>query len=64
MHAQNYCCDKLAADVYLLRYQSALVDQQEEASEFAKRCSVWVLTHGRWQLKYHQGTACAPFALV
>ncbi|KNC65508.1 DUF4440 domain-containing protein [Pseudoalteromonas ardens] len=64
VHAQNYSCDKLAPDVYLLRYQCALVGQHGEACEFAKRCSIWVLAQGRWQLKYHQGTACAPFVLV
>ncbi|KAF7781279.1 hypothetical protein PRUB_b0441 [Pseudoalteromonas rubra] len=64
VHAQNYSCDKLAPDVYLLRYQCALVGQHGAVSEFAKRCSIWVLAQGRWQLKYHQGTACAPFALV
>ncbi|WP_125780666.1 DUF4440 domain-containing protein [Pseudoalteromonas rubra] len=64
VHSQSYCCNTLAPGVCLLRYQSALVDEEGEACNFAERCSVWVLTGEQWQLKYHQGTACAPFELV
>ncbi|ALU45919.1 nuclear transport factor 2 family protein [Pseudoalteromonas rubra] len=64
VYSQNYHCNELAPGVHLLHYQSALVDKEGKASEFAQRCSVWVLEGDKWQLKYHQGTACAPFELT
>ncbi|BBN82239.1 hypothetical protein PA25_22240 [Pseudoalteromonas sp. A25] len=63
VHSQQYECIKLAPGVYLLKYQSALVNGLGVVSDFAKRSSIWIFADTRWQLKYHQGTACPPFAL-
>ncbi|EHJ9990606.1 TPA: DUF4440 domain-containing protein [Vibrio parahaemolyticus] len=63
IHSQRYECIQLEPSVQLLRYESALVSEFGEVSDFAKRCSIWVFTGTCWQLKYHQGTPCSPFDL-
>jgi hypothetical protein len=63
IYSQHYECTQLEPSVQLLRYESALVNESGEASDFAKRCSIWAFTGSGWQLKYHQGTPCEPFDL-
>lgn len=63
VHSQNYKCIQLEPSVQLLKYESALVGEAGEISEYAKRCSIWVFTGTCWQLKYHQGTPCSSFEL-
>ncbi|EHK5111891.1 DUF4440 domain-containing protein [Vibrio parahaemolyticus] len=63
IHSQRYECIQLEPSVQLLRYESALVSEISEVSDFAKRCSIWAFTGTCWQLKYHQGTPCSPFEL-
>ncbi|HCG5537803.1 TPA: DUF4440 domain-containing protein [Vibrio parahaemolyticus] len=63
IHSQRYECIQLEPSVQLLRYESALVSEVGEVSDFAKRCSIWAFTGTCWQLKYHQGTPCSPFDL-
>ncbi|SON51825.1 DUF4440 domain-containing protein [Vibrio tapetis] len=63
IHSQNYECIQLEPAVQLLTYESALVDDSGEASEYAKRSSIWVFTGICWQLKFHQGTPCLPFEI-
>ena len=64
IHSQNYECLLLSPSVHLLKYQTALVSELGDVSNYAKRCSIWVLTEAGWQLKYHQGTPCLPFELT
>ncbi|QUJ70453.1 DUF4440 domain-containing protein (plasmid) [Photobacterium sp. GJ3] len=63
IHSQSYQCIQLEPSVQLLTYESAMVSASGEVSDYAKRCSIWVFTGTCWQLKYHQGTPCAPFKL-
>lgn len=63
VHSQNYECVQLGPSVQLLKYESALISESGEVSDFAKRCSIWTFTGTCWQLRYHQGTPCAPFEL-
>ncbi len=63
IHSQRYECIQLEPSVQLLRYESALVSEFGEVSDFAKRRSIWAFTGTCWQLKYHQGTPCSPFEL-
>ena len=63
IHSQNYECNQLEPSVQLLKYESAVVDETGQVSDYAKRCSIWAFTGLYWQLKYHQGTPCPPFEL-
>lgn len=64
VHSQNYECIPLEPSVQLLKYESAIVSDNGEISNYAKRCSVWAFIGTGWQLKYHQGTPCKPFKLT
>ncbi|WP_047691013.1 nuclear transport factor 2 family protein [Vibrio sp. ZOR0018] len=64
VHSQQYECIQLEPSVQLLKYESALVKESGEVSDYAKRCSIWAFTGSCWQLKYHQGTPCAAFELI
>ncbi|MCG9232525.1 nuclear transport factor 2 family protein [Vibrio diabolicus] len=44
IHSQRYECIHLEPSVQLLRYDSALVSESGEVSDFAKRCSIWAFT--------------------
>lgn len=63
VHSQKYECVQLEPSVQLLKYESALVNECGEISDYAKRCSIWAFTGICWQLMYHQGTPCSPFEL-
>ncbi|MFA9285835.1 DUF4440 domain-containing protein [Comamonas sp. SY3] len=54
--ADGYAATVLAPGVALLTYRSALCDAQGTRSKHTLRSSIWLLTDGRWQLRYHQGT--------
>ena len=56
VYSQKYECIQLEPSVQLLKYESALVKESGEVSDYAKRCSIWAFTGSCWQLKYHQGT--------
>lgn len=63
IHSQKFECIQLEPSVQLLKYETALVDELNEVSSYAKRSSIWVNTGTCWQLKFHQGTPCQPFEL-
>ncbi len=63
VHSQKYECIQLEPSVQLLKYETAHVSKSGEISDYAKRCSIWAFMGTSWQLKYHQGTPCAPFKL-
>lgn len=63
VHSQDYQCVQLEPSSYLLLYQSAIVDEFGEVSNFAKRSSIWVKSERSWMLRYHQGTPCQEFEL-
>ena len=64
VHSQNYKCVELDTTVQLLLYKSALVDENGLVGSYTKRCSIWALVDGLWQLKFHQGTPCESFTLA
>ena len=64
VHSQNYECVALEPTVQLLTYETALIDDSGQVSNFTKRSSIWVLVGELWQLKYHQGTPCDAFEKV
>ncbi|GAL19031.1 hypothetical protein JCM19235_2454 [Vibrio maritimus] len=63
VHSQNYECFELESTVQLLTYETALIDDTGQVSNFTKRSSIWVLVGEFWQLKYHQGTPCDIFEI-
>ncbi len=63
VHSQDYKCQPLESNVQLLTYKTAVIDEQGNATHFAKRSSIWAFTGNSWQMKFHQGTACDPFAI-
>ncbi|MGF1751943.1 DUF4440 domain-containing protein [Vibrio cionasavignyae] len=63
VHSQNYECVALEPTVKLLTYESALIDDSGQGSNFSKRSSIWALVGELWQLKYHQGTPCDVFEI-
>ena len=54
--ADGYAATALAPGVALLTYRSAQADAQGARSKHTLRSSIWLLTDGVWQLRYHQGT--------
>ena len=64
IHSQNYECIQLEPSLQLLKYESALITESGDVSDYAKRCSIWAFTGTCWQLKYHQGTPCSAFELL
>lgn len=54
--ADGYAATELAPGVALLTYRSAQRDAQGLRSKHTLRSSIWLLTDGHWQLRYHQGT--------
>ncbi len=54
--ADGYAATTLSPGVALLTYRSAQCDAQGTRSKHTLRSSIWLLTDGRWQLRYHQGT--------
>lgn len=64
IHSQDYQSILLEPSVHLLLYKTALVSPNGEIGGYAKRASIWAFTGSNWQMKYHQGTPCAPFELI
>jgi len=61
LHAQNFELKKLDRLIYVLMYKSADINNENVASRFAKRSSIWCVNEGQWQMKFHQATAIDPF---
>ena len=55
-----------ALDIRLLNDFTALITYNSivtaDTIEYARRSSVWSLQHGRWRLRFHQGTPFTPAA--
>ncbi len=59
--SQAFSLAEVAPGVALLRYKSAHEDDAGTLTRHTLRSSLWVLSPGGWQLRFHQGTATAPF---
>ena len=49
---EEYNCEKLADDIWFVRYVSVHMD----ADRRALRCSIWQNEDGAWRMVFHQGT--------
>lgn len=52
--ASEFCCRKLAAEVYLLTY--TLIQKQAAGPRRTRRTTIWERTAHGWRILYHQGT--------
>lgn len=57
--ADSYIAAELCKGVALLKYRSALMQEDGSLSHHTLRSSIWVAVGGDWKLRYHQGTAAA-----
>jgi hypothetical protein len=64
IHSQDYQAHPLSETVVMLTYKTAWNDGIGNITRHTKRCSIWVLNEQQWQMRYHQGTPCAAFALT
>ncbi|MEX2962311.1 DUF4440 domain-containing protein [Microbulbifer sp. TYP-18] len=58
--ADNYEVRRLSDECVQLLYRATLKRGDSEPS-YSKRCSIWTMSSGSWQMWYHQGTPCQPF---
>ena len=60
IHARLHGLDirPLSDTIALVTYVSEV--QYGEVTEWANRSSIWDISSGNWQLRFHQGTPCAP----
>jgi hypothetical protein len=59
--AQDFNLEQLAPEVALLTYRSAHVGQAGALERHSIRASIWVLSEGRWRMRFHQGTPTERF---
>lgn len=61
IYADSYEIRKLSEECVQLLYRSTLKRAGNTEILYSKRCSIWTITSGSWQMCYHQGTKCGPF---
>lgn len=59
--AQDFELELLSAELALLTYRSAYIADDQSLQQHTNRSSLWQCTDGRWQMRFHQGTATPPF---
>lgn len=64
IHSQDYQAHPLSDTVVMLTYKTAWNDGIGNITRHTKRSSIWVRNGELWQMRYHQGTPCEPFALT
>jgi hypothetical protein len=60
IRSENFQMARLAEGIVLLTYVSAHLDAEGNAHRHTLRTSIWVLTEGGWQMRFHQGTPTSP----
>ena len=55
--ASAFAATLLSPGVVLLRFRTVLEQPDGTRTKHSLRSSIWLLNQGRWQLRYHQGTA-------
>lgn len=59
--SQDYQADVVTDGLTILTYKSAHMEPDGSLSRFTARMSVWQVADQGWQVRFHQGTPCAPF---
>lgn len=57
IQASAFAATLLSPGVVLLRFRTVLEQPDGTRTKHSLRSSIWLLNQGRWQLRYHQGTA-------
>ncbi|MEZ4635626.1 MAG: nuclear transport factor 2 family protein [Caldilineaceae bacterium] len=60
---QDFVVTELGPNVALLRYRSAHEGADGNCTRHTLRSSLWVNVSGCWQIRFHQGTATAPWVI-
>ena len=61
LHSQDYSLHTRTADSALLIFRSADIATNGGLERHTLRSSLWTFANGKWQLRFHQGTACEAF---
>jgi hypothetical protein len=62
--AQDFVAESVGEKLALLTYRSAHVDGSGGLDRHTNRMSLWQHTERGWQMRFHQGTPTAPFAIT
>ena len=60
--SQDFELRLLAPDVTQLIYRATIEQPDQSTILYSHRCSIWRCNNGSWQMEFHQGTNCDPFA--
>lgn len=59
--SQDFSLHRLASNVALLTYKTAIIDDSGKAHRHTLRSSIWIRTENGWKLRFHQGTPTDAF---
>ncbi|MGI2261581.1 DUF4440 domain-containing protein [Shewanella sp. GXUN23E] len=59
--ADSYEVRRLGDECVQILYRAILKKRGDTEPSYSKRCSIWTMNSGNWQMCYHQGTPCHPF---
>ncbi|MDP2715226.1 DUF4440 domain-containing protein [Rheinheimera sp.] len=58
---QDFNCRVLADGLAQLTYRATIQRAENESPSYSMRSSIWRFDGEKWQMVFHQGTACEPF---
>lgn len=59
---QDFQCRILAKGLAQLTYRATIKRVQDDSLSYSVRSSIWRFDGEKWQMVFHQGTICEPFA--
>lgn len=59
--SQDYALSQLTEELAQITYRSAHINDAGELSRHTLRSSLWQKVGGKWQVRFHQGTATEAF---
>jgi hypothetical protein len=58
---QDFDCRVLADGLAQLTYRATIQRAENQSPSYSVRSSIWRFDGEKWQMLFHQGTACEPF---
>ncbi|MDP5137654.1 DUF4440 domain-containing protein, partial [Rheinheimera baltica] len=58
---QDFDCRVLAVGLAQLTYRATIQRAENQSPSYSVRSSIWRFDGEKWQMVFHQGTACNPF---
>ena len=58
---QDFDCRVLADGLAQLTYRATIKRAENQSPSYSVRSSIWRFDGEKWQMIFHQGTACNPF---